>query len=151
MGLQPSWDREKFRDEWMSSGVQNVGDMNTWLQNSGWGQYVGTGGKKGDEMYLPNGDTIDAVYAAGAGGNQAGPMWTGKGNWQQNGKTPYGGQPGSGDYQQTMNTPGYNGSQNYNIGPSQEEMNKQNLNQQHQTFQAGQKNRTWQRSTGRMF
>src|SRR5262245_3760276 len=82
---QQPWDRTKFRDAWMSSGVRNVNDMNSWLQKSGWGNQVNVGGSKGDKMYLPGGDVIDAVYAAGAGGNKAGPMWTGAGNWMQGG------------------------------------------------------------------
>jgi len=90
-GIGPTWDRTKFRDAWMSSGVRNVGDMNNWLKTSGWGNQVQTGGSKGDKMYLPGGDSIDAVYAAGAGGNRAGPMWTGAGNWMKSGRTPFGG------------------------------------------------------------
>ena len=78
----PEWNREAFRDQWMSSGMRNVNDMNSWLQNTGWGQHVKTGGSKGDKMYLPNGDVIDAVYAAGLGGNLAPPTWTGAGNWK---------------------------------------------------------------------
>lgn len=72
-----SWDRTAFRDAWMSSGVQNVNDMKNWLANSGWGQHVGIGGSKNDQFILPGGERIDAVLAAGLGGNRAGPQWTG--------------------------------------------------------------------------
>jgi hypothetical protein len=92
---QQPWDRSAFRDQWMSSGVQNVPDMQKWLQNTGWGNQVRMGGSKGDLMYLPSGEVMDTVLAAGLGGNRGGPQWTGRGNWDPNsgmGYTPYGGQ-----------------------------------------------------------
>jgi len=82
---QRPWDRTAFRDEWMGSGIGNVGGMQDWLKNTGWGQHVGTAGSKGDVMQLPGGENIDAVLAAGLGGNRGGPQWTGRGNWNQMG------------------------------------------------------------------
>lgn len=84
----PAWDRTAFRDAWMGSGIQNVPDMQNWLRSSGWGSHVGLGGSKGDVMQLPTGENIDAVLAAGLGGNRGGPQWTGRGSWA-GGYTPF--------------------------------------------------------------
>lgn len=146
-GIGPTWDRTKFRDAWMSSGVRNVNDMNNWLKTSGWGNQVQTGGSKGDKMYLPGGDSIDAVYAAGAGGNKAGPMWTGAGNWMKSGRTPFGGggqqggmqQPQMGWGQGPINHPMYGGGMNMmGYGQGNYGMNqgaRQQQMQQNQMFQ----------------
>lgn len=97
----PAWDRTAFRDAWMSSGVQNVPDMQNWLKTTGWGKHVGTAGSKGDVMQLPSGENIDAVLAAGLGGNRGGPQWTGKGSWnQQGGQMESGGMSPSPDMMQ---------------------------------------------------
>jgi hypothetical protein len=113
----PAWDRSAFRDQWMSSGVQNVPDMQNWLKNTGWGNQVRMGGSKGDLMYLPSGEVMDTVLAAGLGGNRGGPQWTGRGNWDPNtggGYTPYG---GGGGQQQWGGQPQYGG-----MGPSPQMM-----------------------------
>src|SRR5207344_1619577 len=55
---------------------------------SGCGSQVGTGGSKGDLMYLPSGEIMDTVLAAGLGGNRGGPQWTGRGSWS-GGYTPF--------------------------------------------------------------
>jgi hypothetical protein len=86
------FDRNAFRDSWMGSGVNTVQGMNDWLQSSGWGSRgVTAGGSKGDQLFLPSGEIIDGILAAGLGGGVAGPQWTGRGSMINGQYVPQGG------------------------------------------------------------
>lgn len=148
----PQWDRTAFRDAWMGSGIQNVPDMQNWLRSTGWGAHVGLGGSKGDVMQLPSGENIDAVLAAGLGGNRGGPQWTGRGSWA-GGYTPFNQmsqgqqQPQQNPYQ--MHSPGWYTGGNQGqwghlmSGGGQQDPRFRTMmqNQGHQQFQRGMQQR----------
>ena len=73
---QGGYNREQFRDSWMSSGGRTVQDLQNFINNNpSFASGVKLGGSKGDVATMPDGEVLDLVIAAGRGGEGAG--WTG--------------------------------------------------------------------------
>lgn len=73
-----SWDREKFRDEWMRSGASNMDALRAFLASNPYAAGVKIVNEKNGTVQLPTGEIMDLGIAYSTGKGQ--PGWTGVGD-----------------------------------------------------------------------
>jgi hypothetical protein len=71
-GASRAWDEAAFRNGWLAYGG-GVEGLRRYVDENGWGSHVQLIGSKSDKIRLPDGRVVDAVQAAGAGGQT--PQW----------------------------------------------------------------------------